>query len=141
MRIIMSVEAKSFGRQAYRKSAAVFVLIFCAAFASSCGGKKEEAPVIPPVTSPLSRSVIGFGVINASYTHVTAEPVDGGISPGYLRRGSLVRVLERRTVKNGASSESWVLVDGTYRGWLRETLVDIYDNEGRALTAAEAMSR
>jgi hypothetical protein len=118
------------------------VLCLMGAFALiSCGGRKEETAVVPPATSPLSQAVIGFAVINVSYTHVGAEPMDGASSPGYLRQGALVRVLERRTVKNGGAAESWVLVEGNYRGWLRENLVDIYDNEGRARTAAESMSR
>jgi hypothetical protein len=106
-----------------------------------CGEKKEEKPVIPLTTSPLSRRVIGFGVINVSYTHVSAEPEEGSVSLGYLRRGSLVRVLERRIIKTGESPASWVLAEGGARGWLREELVDIYDNEGRARTASESMSR
>ncbi|MDR0583839.1 MAG: hypothetical protein LBG57_05745 [Treponema sp.] len=111
----------------------------------SCGRNKEETPVIPPLSSPLSRTIIGFGVINVSYTYVTAGPEEAGASSGYLRRGSLVRIIERRLVKNGGTVESWVLAEenaqGNVRGWLREELVDIYDNEGRAKTASESMSR
>ncbi|MDR1576314.1 MAG: hypothetical protein LBS37_09955 [Treponema sp.] len=118
---------------------ALWVMVYAALV--SCGGKKEETPIVPPLTSPLSRTVIGFGVINVSYTYVTAEPEDGGASLAYLRRGSLVRIIERRLVKNGGSAESWVLAEGSGRGWLREELVDIYDNEGKAKTASESMSR
>ncbi|GHV95680.1 hypothetical protein AGMMS50293_20000 [Spirochaetia bacterium] len=111
-------------------------LVLCA-----CGGKKEEIPVIPPATSPLSRQFIGFGVINVSYTHVNAEPDESSVSVGYLRRGSLVSVSERRTIKNNTIIETWVLVEGIYRGWLNEAVMDIYANEGQARTASESMSR
>lgn len=139
----MRVKVKRPRRQALTPDAVCrfFALFFAVLLVCSCGAKKEEPPVIPPATSPLSRPLIGFGVVNVSYTHVTAEPLEGSASPGYLRKGSLVRVLERRMVKNGAAIESWVLADGSYRGWLKESAVDIYDNELRAQTASESMSR
>ena len=96
---------------------------------------------MPPVTSPLSRQYIGYGVVNVSYTRVTAEPEESSDSPGHLRRGSVVSIHERRLVKHGEKTETWVLVEGTCRGWLRETLLDIYDNELQAQTASETMSK
>ncbi|MDR3161558.1 MAG: hypothetical protein LBU28_08100 [Spirochaetaceae bacterium] len=105
---------------------------------ASCAGKAEEGPVRPPPTPPLTRSVIGYGVVSASYTQVFQEPVPGE-SLGYLRRGSLVRVLERRRVSHGGLRESWILVEGNYRGWLKEEMLRIYDNEARARTAAESI--
>jgi hypothetical protein len=114
----------------------IFLISLC-----SCGGKKEEAPVIPPATSPLSRNIIGYGVINVSYTHVTAAPEDGGISLGYLRRGSIVEVIERRRIMLQNHSESWVLAEGAQRGWLREEVMDVYDNEFKARTASESMTQ
>jgi hypothetical protein len=116
-------------------------LIFVCVLLVSCGGKGEEKPVIPPATSPLSRPVIGYGVINVSYTHVNAEPKEGAGSPGYFRRGSLVRIIERRQVKIDERADSWVLVEGAYRGWLKEEVVDIYDNEFQAKTAEESMTQ
>jgi hypothetical protein len=80
-------------------------------------------------------------VIGTSYTHVTAEPVPNGVSRGYLRKGSIVEVLERRWVNNGNAQESWVLVNGTYRGWLREDLIQVYASRAQAQTAAESMIR
>jgi hypothetical protein len=108
--------------------------------AASCAGKSENTPLVPPPTAPLSRTVIGFGVVNVSYTQVNAEPADGGASQGFLRRGAQVRVIERRLVSS-AAPETWVLVEGESRGWLREELLDIYDNELRARTASGAMPR
>jgi hypothetical protein len=132
----MSINVNCFARQV---SAVILPALFIAL--GSCGRNKTEAAIIPPPTAPLSREVIGFGVINVSYIHVTGAPENGGSSPGYLRRGSVVQVIERRVVTNGVLSESWVLVDGSHRGWVKENLVDIYDNEGRARTAAESMNR
>jgi hypothetical protein len=37
--------------------------------------------------------------------------------------------------------ESWVLVDGNYQGWLQEAVIDIYDNEAQAKTAAESLTK
>ncbi|MDR2630431.1 MAG: hypothetical protein LBC60_05865 [Spirochaetaceae bacterium] len=105
----------------------------------SCTRGTEDIALIPPPTPPLSRSFLGYGVISVSYIQVLQEPVPGAESLGYLRRGSLVRVLERRKVNSQGTFESWVLVEGNYRGWLREDTVRIYGNEERAKTAAESM--
>jgi len=94
---------------------------------------------MPPPTSPLSQAYIGYGVINVSYTRVNSVPDDDSISPGYLRRGAVVRIVERQTLRNDDKNESWVHVEGTFNGWLRESLVDIYDNEPQAETASRAM--
>jgi hypothetical protein len=126
------------GNFAYRQAR---LLLFFALLGCGCDGKKEESPVVPPATAPLSRAVIGYGVINVSYTHVSAEPMEGSVSQGYLRRGTLVRILERRDIRNGGVPVSWVLAEGASMGWLREELVDIYDNEGMARTASESMDR
>lgn len=105
----------------------------------SCARSSEEIPVLPPPTHPLSRSLIGYGVISASYTHVVDIPSQRGISLGYLRRGSVVPVVERRYINNQGTAESWIMVDGNYRGWLKEEVVVIYDHEAQAQTAAESM--
>jgi hypothetical protein len=119
-------------------------ICICIAFSSvalSCSSRKEEAPVIPPITSPLTREYIGFGVITASYTHIMAEPVSNTVSLGYLRRGSLVKILQRSVVRNDNTSEFWVQVEGNQNGWLKEEVMDIYDNEDRAKTAADSFWR
>ena len=111
---------------------------------------------MPPDTHPLVREYIGYGVVNVSFTHLFNEPGPGGVSRGYLRRGTVVRIVERRSVPVRGNSESWVLVEGNYRGtsavpgagteaglsrgWLQETTLDIYDREPRADTASKAMS-
>jgi len=116
---------------------------------SACDRKRDETPVVPPLTSPLSQTFIGFGVVNVSYTRVAAQPEEDNLaedseetaSPGYLRRGSVVRILQRRLVKSQEKPESWVLVNGSCTGWLKESLVDIYDTEPQARTASESMGR
>ncbi|MDR0878012.1 MAG: hypothetical protein LBN21_08165 [Treponema sp.] len=111
----------------------------------SCGARREDNPIIPPATPPLSRSVIGYAVINVSYTHLVEAPGLLETSLGYLRRGALVTVIERRQIKSLTTFESWVLVQelppGQYRGWLPERVVDIYDTESRAKTAADKIMK
>jgi hypothetical protein len=114
---------------------ALFLLL-----AAACN-RKEETPIIPPLSSPLSQAYIGFGVVNVSYTRVMDNLDETALetSPGYLRRGAVVRILERRTIKNGNTTESWLRVEENSKGWLRESLVDIYDNEAQARTASGVM--
>jgi hypothetical protein len=97
--------------------------------------------MIPPSTPPLSRSVIGYGVISSSYTHVQNEPAPESVSLGYLRRGSVAEIVERRIVASRGSGEAWIRVNGPYRGWIKEEGVQIYDNEAQAQTASESLSQ
>jgi len=114
----------------------------------SCRNQKEETVIEPPPTNPLSRGIIGYGVVNVPYIHLEEEPPENeaGKAPesgGYLRRGAIVKVLERRSFTVPWSSSrpvSWVYVEGSAPGWLPESALDIYDNESRARTAQEAMS-
>jgi len=142
----MKIKAKSLYSQ-------VCWIVVAALLISACSRKKDEKPVVPPLTSPLSQTFIGYGVVNVSYTRVAAQPEEDAItgqfaedppetvSPGYLRRGSVVCILQRRLVKSQEKPESWVLVNGSCTGWLKESLVDIYDTEAQARTASEAMDR
>jgi hypothetical protein len=107
----------------------------------SCGTKKEEIKVIPPITSPLSGEYIGFGVIKESFTHITTDPSQDSPSLGYLRRGSCVRIVRRQIIKAQDNYISWVLTDGQQQGWLKEDVMDIYNNENQAITASELLSR
>jgi hypothetical protein len=114
---------------------------------SSCSKGADELPLVPPETNPLEREFIGYGVVNSSFVHISGEPSLDSVSLGYLRKGSLVRIIERRSVTNRRNVELWLLVETEYQGtpeekisgWLREQDADIFDNEGRARTAAEAM--
>jgi hypothetical protein len=113
-----------------------------------CSRSSEETPVIPPPTNPLVREFIGYGVVNDSFIHVVNEPRQDGASLGYLRKGSLVKIMERRILNNRGNPEIWVLVDAQYsgvpegqiQGWLGERSLSIFNNEVQAVTAAEAMS-
>lgn len=97
--------------------------------------------LIPPVTSPFSRNYIGFGVITESFTHVLSDPSEDSSPTGYLRRGSLVRIIRRQTVKNAGIFTSWVFIEGNQNGWLKEDVMDIYESENQAKTASESVSR
>ena len=103
---------------------------------SACTGRKDDIPVMPPPTLPLTQGQIGFGVVNVSYTRVNSQPNENSALSGHLRRGSVVRIMERRLIQSGRIPESWVLVEANFQGWLRETLVDIYHNEQQAKTAS-----
>jgi len=107
----------------------------------ACGAKKEEIPVIPPVTSPLSRDYIGYGVITDSFTHITAEPSQDSRDIGYLRRGSLVKIIKRQTIRTDGGFASWVFIEGNQQGWLKEDVMEIYESEDQAKTASESMSK
>ena len=113
---------------------AVFISFICAGCI-----RNEAAPVIPPLTSPLSKDYIGYGVITASFSHITLEPAEESPSLGYLRRGSLVRVIRRQTIRVNNSFVSWVQLDNYQNGWLKEEVMDIYVNENQARTASESM--
>jgi len=96
---------------------------------------------MPPVTSPLSKEFIGFGVIKDSFTHIKSDPGDDSASLGYLRRGSLVKIVRRQTIKSEGNFNTWVLTDGAVKGWLKEDVMDIFDNESQAKTASESLSK
>jgi len=123
----------------------LFLLLFILLFAG-CRRASQEAPVMPPATHPLARQHIGYGVVNVSFTHLLSEPGHAGISQGHLRRGSVLRIIERRQVIVQGNSQSWVLAEENYsppaspsRGWLQESTLEIFDRESRANTASRAM--
>ena len=125
------------------KRISVFLLLLFSLV--GCSRTQEDFSFIPPVTHPLKRDYIGFAVITGSFTHLLDEP-GGELSKGYLRRGTVVRILERRIVTIRETAESWVLAEGNYsgqgspsQGWIQESFVDIYDNESRAVTASKVI--
>ena len=129
------------------RNSQAFILIF-SIFLFSCEGKPEELPIIPPPTNPMSREYIGYGVINVSFIHVTEEPSQTAASVGFLRKRTVAKILERRSLNNRGNIEIWVKIDteststpdGNIQGWLRENTIDIYDNEVQAITASEIMT-
>jgi hypothetical protein len=102
---------------------------------SACFPGERSIPN-PPPTPPLSRPVIGYGVVNVSYTRIMKEPNRDGVSLGYVREKTVLRILERRLIENGERAEYWVRVERDYPGWLPETVVNIYDTEEKADTAS-----
>ena len=117
-------------------------------FLFSCFRNSEEVPLIPPATNPLSREFIAFGVVNVSFLQVLDEPLDEDSSLGFLRRRSLVRIMERRNVRNRGITESWVKIDSNFtdepdqgfQGWIPEDSINVYINEAQAITASQSMS-
>jgi len=109
--------------------AVVFISILCGA----CSPKLD---INPPTAQPLSRSVLGYGVINVSYTGVMDEPSKNSVTLGYVRENSIVTVLERRIIREGDTLQYWMYIEGNYRGWLPEQVLDVYDNPEKAQTAA-----
>jgi hypothetical protein len=140
----------SFGRRQVRDFQKLPVLCVAAlVLVYSCERSFEDVPLAPPPTHPLVRDFIGYGVVNTSFTHIMDEPGREGSSRGYFRKGSLVKITERRSLSNRGNVEFWVYVDGANQevlelepsGWLSESALDIYDSKARAATASEAMGR
>jgi len=126
----------------------LFCLLLCPIFFLGCNRSSDELPVMPPATHPLTRDYIGFGVVNVSFNHVLSEPGPTGVSQAYLRRGTVVRVIERRQINTRGGSESWVLAEGNYqgagsvsRGWLQEATLEIFESERQANTASRSISQ
>jgi len=117
-------------------------------FAFSCNRSAEEQPVMPPATHPLARDYIGYGVVNVSFTNLLSENSPNAISQGYIRKGTIVRIVERAQVNNKGKIESWVLGESNYqtagapsRGWLQESVLLVFDSESQANTASKTMSQ
>ncbi|MCL2800215.1 MAG: hypothetical protein FWD28_00470 [Treponema sp.] len=118
-------------------------IILCIVSLISCNGNGDDLTIVPPETSPLTRNYIGFGVITSSFTHINEDPTEESRSLGYLRRGSLVKIIRRQVLRTAEGFISWVLIDewsesGEVKmGWLREDVMEIYNNESQARTASE----
>jgi len=119
--------------------AKVCLAIVALTLATACTGRRNDIPVLPPETSPLSQSYVGYGVINVLYTRLSTETTTASPAAGHARMGTVVRIHERRLVREGETTESWLLVEGETTGWIREELVNVYANISQARTAAEAM--
>ena len=103
---------------------------------------------MPPATNPLAREYIGYGVVNVSFTHLLDESGPDGVSQGYLRRGTVVRIIERVKLTGRGNSVSWVFAESNYHGpgavssgWLEEADLAIYDNENQANTASKTLNQ
>jgi len=130
----------------YSQAFSVVLLILVLSLFTGCHRSSQDSPLMPPATHPLARQHIGYGVVNVSFTHLLSEPGTAGASQGHLRRGTVLRIIERRQIVIQGDPESWVLAEEQYqppaapsRGWLREATVEIFDRESRANTASRAM--
>jgi hypothetical protein len=129
----------------------IVLLTMVIAFTFSCRRSSEEQPVMPPATPPLARDYIGYGVVNVSFTNLLSENGPDAVSQGYIRRGTIVRIVERVQVNNKGKIESWILGESNYlpssasggvsRGWLQESALLIFDSESQANTASKTMSQ
>jgi len=124
----------------------VVFFALAAAFTFSCNRSSEEQPVLPPATHPLARECIGYGVVNVSFANLLSENGPKAVSQGYIRRGTILRIIERARTNNSGKIESWVLGESNYqasgavsRGWLQEASLLIFDNESQAITASKTM--
>ena len=126
----------------------MYFLLFLMVFTFSCSRSSEEQPVMPPATHPLAREYIGYGVVNVSFANLLNENDPKAVSQGYIRRGTIVRIIERSQSNIRGNTESWVLGESNYqssgsvsRGWLQESSLLIFDNESQAITASKTMSQ
>ncbi|MDR2842754.1 MAG: hypothetical protein LBV52_06095 [Spirochaetaceae bacterium] len=117
------------------------VILVFAVLLFSCTRASTEYEIKLPETPPLSRPVIGYGVIGTNYTHVLDKQDVNGKSLGFLRKGAIVEVIERRSVLHGGVPESWVFVKGTYSGWLLTKDMRIFPSLAQAKTASKQISQ
>ena len=115
------------------------IVCLCIVSLFACRAKREDNEVIPPITAPLTRNYIGYGVITDSFTHIQVDPQENSVSLGYLRRGSLVRIIRRQTVRTDSGFQTWVLTNEPQYGWLKEDVMSIYNTEGQARTASQML--
>jgi hypothetical protein len=106
-------------------------------FLGACMRGDIGKEIIPPATPPLSRDMLGYGVVSLSYTHILKTRGDERTAVGILRQGTVVRALARQPVIKDGNAESWVLAaSGTLSGWINEQSLLLYDTLAQAKTAA-----
>ena len=119
--------------------------VLCLMTFLGCRRPSDELPIVPPVTFPLTREYIGYGVVTITFSHILSEPGPEGVSQGYIRRGTVLRIIERQQVTTREDSELWVLTEvdylgsGRQQGWLQQAAIEIYDSEDKANTASRTM--
>jgi hypothetical protein len=114
---------------------------------ASCSRNRNDSEIVLPVTPPLTRQAIGYGVINSSYIHILESRGEGNVSLGILRKGTIVKIIERRPlVIKGGTREMWLLASApesqgenfaeNVSGWMPEHDLRIYESLSQAETAA-----
>lgn len=108
-------------------------------FLGSCTPGNSGNLVTPPPTPPLSRNAVAYALVQTAYVNVLDTPETTGVSVAYFRQGTILKVLERRMVKNNDTPVSWVLVQegNSKKGWVLESALRVYDTEEQAKTAAQ----
>jgi hypothetical protein len=136
----------------FRLLATVLAAIF---FLVSCRAKPSDDALLPPETPLFVKEGVGYGVVNVSFAHVLERPSSAlSGSAGLIRKGSVVTVIERRSVPAAGDSAArlWVFVEARSKeseapggkrvsGWLPGESLDFYENLPRAETAAALMPR
>ncbi len=122
------------------KGFAALMLSCFSLLVSSCWRSGYVPTVDPPPNPPLTRP-IGYAVVTLSYTRLFDSPGGSGVALSYLRRGSVLPIVERRSIVSEYSTERWILIENTERGWLPELAVSVYNTEAAAKTAAERLSK
>ncbi|MDR1868119.1 MAG: hypothetical protein LBQ77_07635 [Treponema sp.] len=110
----------------------IFLFLFCL---SACTRSLSLPTLELSPTYPLSRTAVGYGVILASYANVVEQPGEAPVR--YLRRGSSVKLSERRTLVTQNSTELWLEIEDG--GWIREDAVALYDSEEQMQTAVKLL--
>jgi len=108
------------------------LVFFCCALA----GCLPKTDINPPPSPPLSRPVIGYGVVIAPYTRLLDEPSYNAVTLGFVRERTVLTILERTLVQDGDALYYWVYTEGDYHGWFPETEIRLFDNRYKAQTAA-----
>jgi len=136
MNINFKSKAKGLSNAAVFIAAAIFVLsiLIC------CHKNDNYSEIIPQLTAPLSRSVIGYGVITSNYAHML-EKKEGGKALALLRKGSIVEVKERRVLLVDGKAENRLFVTSpSNSGWLPESEMIVYSSLAQAETASKNLS-
>lgn len=115
------------------------LLLFASICFFSCSRKAVSEQIVLPASPPLSRAIVGYGVVNTGYTHILSNIGEGGEIVGILRRGTIVEVLERRSLVRGGTTGSSLFIAGAVGGWVREDQINIYDTQAQAEAAAQAL--
>jgi hypothetical protein len=129
------------------------VVLMSGVLVVSCRAKQVDDALSPPETPLFLKEGVGYGVINASFVNVLREPHASAASAGLIRRGSVVVVVERRTVLTGIESNGparlWAFVETRAEdegeetrpvaGWLPGDSLDFYASLPQAETASVLM--
>jgi hypothetical protein len=105
-----------------------------------CSERELGRRIVPPATSPLSRSSLGYGVVSDTYAHILETRGDNTTSVGILREGAIIRAVARQPVIKNGKAQSWIYAhSNTLSGWIDETALQLYDTLAQAKTASAVL--